>query len=180
MWMLVLLGAFLGAMGSEDGVPGAARRLQALHCPPCEQVHCSSRRALKLLCKGGVTTGVCGCCPVCARAEGETCGGTWDYLGKCDQGLVCVSQGSDHEGICQTGPESCQPECSREYCQAHPLETCSARSVSLEEAPCQGSCQHTSCSSCLLLNPPPCPQTCTRSDSACLHRKAPWVNVQEV
>lgn len=90
------------------------------------------------------------------------------------------------------GAESCHPECSREYCQAHPLETCSARSVkatfqlrfmtdssfiqachssvSLEEAPCQGSCQHTSCSSCLLLNPPPCPQTCTHSDSACLHR----------
>lgn len=43
-------------------------------------------------------------------------------------------------------------------------------SVSLEEAPCQGPCQHTSCSSCLLLNPPPCPHTCTRSDSACLHR----------
>lgn len=108
MWMLVLLGAFFGVMGSEDGVPGAARRLHALHCPPCEQVHCSSRRALKLLCKGGVTTGVCGCCPVCARTEGETCGGTWDYLGKCDQGLVCVPQssdkpGSDHEGICKTG-----------------------------------------------------------------------------
>lgn len=21
---------------------------------------------------------------------GESCGGTWDYLGKCDEGLVCI------------------------------------------------------------------------------------------
>lgn len=26
-------------------------------------------------------------------------------------------------------PESCHPECTREYCQAHPMEICSARSV---------------------------------------------------
>uniref|UniRef100_A0A7N6A603 Ig-like domain-containing protein n=1 Tax=Anabas testudineus TaxID=64144 RepID=A0A7N6A603_ANATE len=75
---------------SEKSPSGSAQQLQDLHCPPCEQIHCSSRRALKLQCKGGVTTGVCGCCPVCARTEGETCGGTWDYLGKCDEGLVCV------------------------------------------------------------------------------------------
>lgn len=106
--MIFLLSALLGALGSEDDLPGAARRLQALHCPPCEQIHCSTRRALKLQCKGGVTMGVCGCCPVCARAEGETCGGRWDYLGKCDEGLACVYQGSDktssdQEGICKTG-----------------------------------------------------------------------------
>lgn len=109
MWMLFFLSALLGVMGSEDGPPEVARRLQALHCPPCEQVHCSSRRVLKLQCKGGVTTGVCGCCPVCARVEGETCGGMWDYLGKCDKGLVCVYQDSEesqdleHKGICKTG-----------------------------------------------------------------------------
>lgn len=108
MWILFFLSALLGVVGAEDGGPGTARRLRALHCPPCEQVHCSSRRALKLQCKGGVTRCVCGCCPVCARVEGETCGGTWDYLGKCDKGLVCVYQDSgkpdsEHKGTCKTG-----------------------------------------------------------------------------
>ncbi|XP_030282290.1 cysteine-rich motor neuron 1 protein [Sparus aurata] len=181
MWVLFFLSALLGALGSEESTSGAAPQLQALHCPPCEQIHCSSRRALKLQCKGGVTTGVCGCCPVCARVEGESCGGTWDYLGKCDEGLVCVYQDSaadrpdaERAGICEAvinlDPESCQPECTREYCQANPSEICSARFVSLEKTTCQGSCQHTSCSSCLLLKPPSCPQTCNHSDASCLHR----------
>ena len=34
--------------------------------------------------------GVCGCCPKCARLEGETCGGDHAYNGKCDRGLYCV------------------------------------------------------------------------------------------
>uniref|UniRef100_A0A8C2ZCD0 IGFBP N-terminal domain-containing protein n=1 Tax=Cyclopterus lumpus TaxID=8103 RepID=A0A8C2ZCD0_CYCLU len=105
MWMLFLLSASLGALGSQEVVSGAAQQLQALHCPPCERIHCSTRRALKLQCKGGVTTGVCGCCPVCARAEGENCGGTWDYLGKCDEGLVCVYQEATavSKGLCKAG-----------------------------------------------------------------------------
>ncbi|XP_070762787.1 cysteine-rich motor neuron 1 protein [Enoplosus armatus] len=181
MWMLFFLSALLGALGSEEVASGAAQQLQALHCPPCEQIHCSSRRALKLQCKGGVTTGVCGCCPVCAKAEGEACGGMWDYLGKCDEGLVCVYQDAaadkpdaERRGVCEAvieslESESCHPECTKEYCQANPSEICSARFVSLEKTACQGSCQHTSCSSCLLLTPPSCPQTCTPSDSSCLH-----------
>lgn len=107
MRMLFFLSALLGALGSEEAPSATAQQLQALHCPPCERVHCSSRRVLKLQCKGGVTTGVCGCCPVCARTEGETCGGTWDYLGKCDKGLVCVYQDAaeeeEHSGICKAG-----------------------------------------------------------------------------
>lgn len=108
--MLFFLSALLRVLGSQEMPSGASQQLQALHCPPCEQIHCSSRRTLKLQCKGGVTTGVCGCCPVCARAEGETCGGTWDYLGKCDKGLVCVYQDSaadkpdpERKGICKAG-----------------------------------------------------------------------------
>ncbi|RXM92763.1 Gonadotropin-releasing hormone II receptor [Acipenser ruthenus] len=85
--------------------------LQTLHCPPCERIHCTPRKALKLQCNGGITTGICGCCPVCAKTEGETCGGKWDYLGKCDEGLVCTYEesqhmevtGQDFKGICQAG-----------------------------------------------------------------------------
>ncbi|KAM8891201.1 uncharacterized protein AB9W97_011852 isoform 1-T1 [Spinachia spinachia] len=145
MWMLLFFSALLGVSGSPvaPGAPpaAAAQQLQALHCPPCERIHCSARRALKLQCAGGVTTGVCGCCPVCARAEGESCGGTWDYLGKCDEGLVCVYPDAAAErahaertGTCRAvieslDPESCHPECTREYCQANPSEICSARSL---------------------------------------------------
>lgn len=108
MWKLLLVGVMLGAVASEETPTAAGQRLQALHCPPCERIHCSTRRALKLQCKGGITMGVCGCCPVCAKVEGETCGGTWDYLGKCDKGLVCVYQDSDtpdreRRGICEAG-----------------------------------------------------------------------------
>ncbi|KAL6106564.1 uncharacterized protein ACO6RY_10411 [Pungitius sinensis] len=186
MWTLFFLGALLGASGSRVTPPAAAQQLQALHCPPCERVHCAARRSLELRCAGGVTTGVCGCCPACARAEGETCGGTWDYLGKCDEGLVCIYRDKtddrareERTGTCRAvieslepETESCHPECTRAYCQANPLEICSARSVSLEKRACQGSCQHTSCSSCLLLKPPPCPpQSCTASSpSLCLQR----------
>lgn len=84
--------------------------LQALHCPSCERIHCSPRRALKLQCQGGITTGICGCCPACAKLAGESCGGTWDYLGKCDEGLVCVYQEAtdgkpeaERKGTCKSG-----------------------------------------------------------------------------
>ncbi|XP_037539635.1 IGFBP domain-containing protein [Nematolebias whitei] len=180
MWMLLFVCGPLGVLGSKEILTGDPRQLQTLHCPPCERVHCSSRRALRLQCKGGVTTGVCGCCPVCARTEGDTCGGTWDYLGKCDEGLVCVYQESDadkpeaeRKGICKSviealDPESCEPTCTKDFCQANPSAICSARSVSLEQKACRGSCQHTSCSSCLLLRRPSCHHTCGASDSTCL------------
>ncbi len=61
----------------------------SLQCPPCDRIHCTPRRPSKLRCKGGLTRGICNCCPVCAKTQGETCGGDWHYLGKCDQGLVC-------------------------------------------------------------------------------------------
>uniref|UniRef100_A0A3Q3EFV3 IGFBP N-terminal domain-containing protein n=1 Tax=Kryptolebias marmoratus TaxID=37003 RepID=A0A3Q3EFV3_KRYMA len=113
MWLLLFLCGPLGVLGSKEspgGSGGDPRQLQALHCPPCERIHCSTRRALRLRCKGGLTTDVCGCCPACARADGEACGGTWDYLGKCDGGMVCVHQESDADkpeaerrGVCKAG-----------------------------------------------------------------------------
>ncbi|KAJ8002567.1 hypothetical protein DPEC_G00160250 [Dallia pectoralis] len=183
----VLGAATTGASGSNATRSGGPLTLQALHCPPCERIHCTPRRALRLQCRGGVTTGICGCCPTCARSEGEGCGGAWDYLGKCDQGLVCVYQESvppaegkpeERKGICKAvletlDVESCRPDCTWEYCQANLSEICSARRVSLEKQECQGLCQHTSCSSCLVLRPPSsisCPQTCMPSDPSCLHR----------
>ena len=73
-----------GAVASKDR--GASLGLQ---CPPCHRIHCSPRRPAQLKCRGGIATGICNCCPVCAKLAGERCGGQWNYLGKCDAGLYC-------------------------------------------------------------------------------------------
>ena len=39
---------------------------------------------------GGYTKNVCGCCYVCAKLEGELCGGYWFHFGRCDTNLKCV------------------------------------------------------------------------------------------
>ncbi|KAI7789463.1 putative cysteine-rich motor neuron 1 protein-like [Triplophysa rosa] len=151
-------------MTSLEITPPELQVLQALHCPPCERIHCSPRRS-----------------SACAKLEGESCGGTWDYLGKCDEGLVCVYQeGADgkaeeRKGTCKPVLEvlktnTCRPDCMWEYCQSNPNEICSARSVSMKKRECGGHCQHTTCSSCLLLIPPSCPQSCSPTDHVCLHR----------
>lgn len=107
---LIVVYAVTTVTSSSGSTRSGSQVLQALHCPPCERIHCSPRRALRLQCKGGITTGVCGCCPACAKQAGESCGGTWDYLGKCDEGLVCVYQetaasnpDAEHKGICKSG-----------------------------------------------------------------------------
>lgn len=113
--MLSVVFAVTTVTASLESTSSASEILQALHCPLCERIHCSPRRALRLQCKGGVTTGICGCCPVCAKQAGESCGGTWDYLGKCDEGLVCVYHKPaeskpevEHKGICKSGSKFSQ------------------------------------------------------------------------
>ena len=73
--------------------------VRAMKCPPCDKIHCAPRSAAKLECKGGATTGVCGCCPICARVDGEKCGGYYNYLGKCDKGLYCEPLVTKHKKI---------------------------------------------------------------------------------
>ena len=62
---------------------------QALSCLRCDspQIKCTS--LYKLNCKGGLKSGVCGCCPVCAKIKGGKCGGPWNIHGECDCGLRC-------------------------------------------------------------------------------------------
>lgn len=69
-----------------------------LQCPPCDRVHCWPRRPSRLRCPGGIVRGVCDCCPVCARLEGQPCGGRWNYLGRCDAGLHCSAVGENQVG----------------------------------------------------------------------------------
>ena len=52
---------------------------------------------------GGLVKGVCHCCYVCAKVEGEICGGPWNFVGKCDKGLTCVKfqpMNFNSRGIC--------------------------------------------------------------------------------
>ena len=89
-----------------------------LQCPPCDRMHCTPKKPKNLRgCKGGITKGICNCCPVCAKVEGEQCGGESDYRGKCDVGLICkpiptqiygFRKYSKHwkpEGICTIGKQ---------------------------------------------------------------------------
>ena len=62
--------------------------IQSLSCVACDQWTCTSDE--KLNCTGGLTLGICGCCNVCAKVEGEECGGLWNFSGTCDKGLTCV------------------------------------------------------------------------------------------
>merc|ERR1712038_1916 len=38
---------------------------------------------------GEQVLGICGCCPECAKAENESCGGEWGLEGTCATGFYC-------------------------------------------------------------------------------------------
>ena len=65
---------------------------EALSCTPCNTFNCP---AAPSNCKGGLALDACGCCEVCAKVKGESCGGIWGTSGKCDAGLVCDDDDSD-------------------------------------------------------------------------------------
>ncbi|KAK3605640.1 hypothetical protein CHS0354_032591 [Potamilus streckersoni] len=163
--------------------------VQSLECPSCEKVHCSPRKASKLRCKGGVTTGVCDCCPTCAKVEGEKCGGDFNYLGKCDKGLYCrtilqtdknyLYSRKEPDGICMKMPtpndqpdrglSACRPKCTPEFCVKHQRAICSAIDVAEIPMSCQGKCQHTSCKACKFVVTPSC-RKCAKDDFRCMKK----------
>jgi len=73
---------------------------------PCEAPTC---------CDSGYITdrpGGCNCCPGCAKAEGEGCGGRWNTGGDCAPGLKCVRV------PCDSLPLEEQSRCTR-YLPSH-------------------------------------------------------------
>nr|P0CJ14.1 RecName: Full=Venom protein 302; Flags: Precursor [Lychas mucronatus] len=55
-------------------------------------------------CLAGTTKDVCGCCDVCAKIEGESCGGPWNIGGSCAVGLTCVKvdkRNFHSKGVCK-------------------------------------------------------------------------------
>ncbi len=85
---------------------------QSLSCIPCEDWQCTPVEELN--CQGGLTMDVCGCCKVCAKIEGEKCGGLWHLHGECDDGLTCVPGADNSEGyyaiLGYHAPGVCKPK----------------------------------------------------------------------
>ncbi|XP_002732928.2 uncharacterized protein LOC100375861 [Saccoglossus kowalevskii] len=168
-----------GDKGKRDG----------LHCPPCDRMLCKPRKPSRLenKCRGGVTTGTCDCCPACASVEGESCGGKWGSLGKCDFGLECVKPANPNippgyynplPGVCRSrtdstvivsdDPSLCRPKCTSEFCGKNPRAVCSATENANEKRDCQGYCQHTSCRACRFIDPTPECTKCAKDDEDCI------------
>ncbi|KAF7993343.1 hypothetical protein HCN44_006403 [Aphidius gifuensis] len=67
-------------------------------------------------CPGGLTWDPCKCCKVCARVEGEPCGGLFGFSGSCAVGLQCVIKNLRppdelDEGICTKIPGRWRRHC---------------------------------------------------------------------
>lgn len=77
----------------------AGKRPDNCPLPKCPE-KCSSQPTN---CKGGLAYDYryCECCPVCAKTEGETCGGAFSEKGSCDRGLTCTNLNSLGVGTCQ-------------------------------------------------------------------------------
>uniref|UniRef100_A0A3B3V264 Insulin-like growth factor binding protein 7 n=1 Tax=Poecilia latipinna TaxID=48699 RepID=A0A3B3V264_9TELE len=70
-------------------------------CAPCDPALCAPLPAAG--CPAGSLRDSCGCCAVCAAAEGELCGGRRAAARRCGPGLECVRSGDDKRsktGVC--------------------------------------------------------------------------------
>ena len=86
---------------------------QSLSCLPCEKLSCTPVRELN--CKGGVTSGTCGCCDACAKIKDEACGGLWNAHGKCDKGLICQKKQGLPEWLLLHAKGKCVPRLVSNY-----------------------------------------------------------------
>ncbi|KAG7163152.1 Cysteine-rich motor neuron 1 protein-like [Homarus americanus] len=133
-----------------------------LRCPPCSKVHCEERRPRRLRCPGGVTRGVCGCCPVCAKTLGQVCGGALGYLGRCDAGLTChlrepvvwtyradasLTYYSRVSGICETRSEADSSSQRGWWQEAGTGEQPTREVLPGDVSLCQPPCTHHYCAS---------------------------------
>ncbi|XP_014205357.1 cysteine-rich motor neuron 1 protein [Copidosoma floridanum] len=89
---------------------------RALSCV-CSPLECDP--LTKDDCPGGLTWDPCKCCRVCARVEGEPCGGLFGFSGRCAVGLQCLIKNlvphprdsAVDEGICTKIPGRTRRHC---------------------------------------------------------------------
>ncbi|XP_059202150.1 insulin-like growth factor-binding protein 7 [Centropristis striata] len=84
--------------------------LSAPGCGPCDPAQCASLPAEG--CPAGSLLDSCGCCAVCAAAEGELCGGRRAAARRCGAGLECVRSDADKKNklgvcVCKSDHEVC-------------------------------------------------------------------------
>ncbi|XP_033632488.1 cysteine-rich motor neuron 1 protein-like [Asterias rubens] len=84
--------------------------VEALSCGPCEPETCPT-----ISCSGSQIPGPCGCCTVCAKQLGESCGGQYDLAGRCDEGLMCSVSLEFGEAVPQQAVGICQERHPQEY-----------------------------------------------------------------
>lgn len=87
----------------------------SLSCMSCDRANCGP----KPKCKGGYTKDVCGCCDVCAKVEGERCGGYWNHFGRCDMDLTCVLRVNGKLFKTRLGRHIQPGHCEDDMCAAH-------------------------------------------------------------
>lgn len=79
-------------------------------CGPCDPAQCAPLPGEG--CPAGILMDSCGCCTVCAAAEGELCGGRRAAARRCGSGLECVKSDEDKKNklgvcACKTNYEVC-------------------------------------------------------------------------
>ncbi|XP_026875947.2 insulin-like growth factor-binding protein 2-A isoform X2 [Electrophorus electricus] len=82
----MILYASCGLLVALLAFPGASRAEMVFRCPSCTAERQDACAALTESCAEIVREPGCGCCPVCARKEGELCG---VYTPRCSSGLRC-------------------------------------------------------------------------------------------
>ncbi|XP_060092341.1 insulin-like growth factor-binding protein 7 [Heteronotia binoei] len=105
-------------------------------CPPCAPAQCPELPARG--CPLGQVLDGCGCCPQCARGEGEACGGGAGGWGRCAAGLECRRRRKGLPGSCFC--KSRYPVCGSDgltYPSACQLRAASLRAQSRGERPVQ-------------------------------------------
>ncbi|XP_019643786.1 PREDICTED: cysteine-rich motor neuron 1 protein-like [Branchiostoma belcheri] len=102
---------------------GMVKGLAALSCLQCGTFTCPPLPS----CQGDVTKDACGCCDVCAKIPGESCGGQWNISGTCSSGLTCVVDPNEPLGNQATGTCACPPDSSWNSCGTACPKTCEGR-----------------------------------------------------
>lgn len=79
-------------------------------CGPCDPASCAPLPVEG--CRAGSLLDSCGCCSVCAAAEGELCGGRRAAARRCGAGLECVKSDEDKKNklgvcVCKSNYELC-------------------------------------------------------------------------
>uniref|UniRef100_A0A7N9AZA5 Insulin-like growth factor binding protein 7 n=1 Tax=Mastacembelus armatus TaxID=205130 RepID=A0A7N9AZA5_9TELE len=106
-------------------------------CGPCDPAQCAPLPAEG--CPAGVLRDPCGCCSVCAAAEGELCGGRRAAARRCGPGLECVKSDEDKKTklgvcVCKSNYEVCGTD-GRTYKSGCALKSASLKAQTQGEQP---------------------------------------------